>query len=65
MHFAKVFTSTRGGLYRGKKGSCLKFLRASSHMKQNVALSILTPISSKFAKKLEGAAPQNELDEGV
>ena len=33
-------------------------------MKQNVALSILTPFSSKSAKKWEGAAPKTKLDEG-
>ena len=41
-------------------------------MKQNVALSILTPFSSKSAKKWEGATPKkkkkkkkkNELDGG-
>ena len=42
-----------------KRGSCFIFLRAPSHMKQNVALSILTPFSSKSAKKWEGAAPKN------
>ena len=39
-------------IYRGKKGSCFKFPRAPSHMKQNVALSILTPFSSKSATKV-------------
>ena len=34
-------------------------------MKQNVALSILTPFSSKSTKKWEGAAQKTELDEGV
>ena len=33
-------------------------------MKQNVALSILTPFSSKSVKKWEGAAQKTELDEG-
>ena len=33
-------------------------------MKQNVALSILTPFSSKSTKKWEGAAQKNKLDEG-
>ena len=33
-------------------------------MKQNVALSILTPFSSKSAKKWEGAAQKTESDEG-
>ena len=33
-------------------------------MKQNVALSILTPFSSKSAKKWEGAAQKTKLDEG-
>ena len=33
-------------------------------MKQNVALSILTPLSSKLAKKWEGAAQKTELDDG-
>ena len=33
-------------------------------MKQNVALSILTPFSSKSAKKWEGAAQKTELDGG-
>ena len=34
-------------------------------MKQNVALSILTPFSTKSAKKWEGAAQKTKLDEGV
>ena len=33
-------------------------------MKQNVALSILTPFSSKSAKKWEGATQKTKLDEG-
>ena len=33
-------------------------------MKQKVALGILTPFSSKSAKKWEGAAQKTELDEG-
>ena len=48
-----------------KKGSCFKFLRAPSHMKQNVAPSILTPFSSKSAKKWEGAAQKPEIGWGV
>ena len=33
-------------------------------MKQNVVLSILTPVSSKSAKKWERAAQKSKLDEG-
>ena len=47
-----------------KKGSCFKFLRTPSHMKQNVALSILPPFTSKSAKKNEKVPPKNpKLDE--
>ena len=44
---------------------CFRELRAPAHMKQNVALNILTPFSSKLAKKWEGAAQKTEFDEGV
>ena len=41
------------------------FQGGPTHMKQDVVLSILTPFSSKSAKRFEGAAQKTELDEGV
>ena len=39
------------------------FQEAPAHMKQNIALNILTPFSSKSAKKWEGAVQKTELDD--
>ena len=58
VHISKLFAWIRGGLYSGKKRVMFQFLRAPSHMKQNVAMSILTPFSSKSAKKMRRCRPK-------
>ena len=50
---------------RVQKGSCFKFLRAASHIKQNVALIILTPFFIKIGQKMRRCCPEKpKLDEG-
>ena len=41
-----------------RKGSYFKLLWAPSHVKQNIALSILTPFSSKIGQKNEKGPPK-------
>ena len=56
----EIYCKSRGGLCRGEKGSCFKFLGALSQMNQNVALNTFF---IKISQQLRRCRHKTELDE--